>query len=93
MARKDVEVCVFQRPIEAMAPTIGLEEALRPVMSEFEADVAEALSSATGQVVAKEEVILDVIKAPPAKKSEGSVLLKGLPGAAAFDLLTIAHFI
>lgn len=72
--------CVFQRPIEAMAPTIGLEEALRPVMSEFEADVAEALSSATGQVVAKEEVILDVIKAPPAKKSEGSVLLRGLRG-------------
>ncbi len=49
-------------------------------MREIEAAVAEALSSATGQVVEKEDVILDVIMAPPAKKSEGSVLLKGERG-------------
>lgn len=72
--------CIFQRPIEALAPTVGLEEALRPALSEIEAAVAEALSSATGHAVAPEEVILDVIKAPPAKKSEGSVLLKGERG-------------
>jgi HD superfamily phosphohydrolase len=72
--------CVFQRPIESLAPTIGLEDALRPVMREIEEAVADALSSETGQAVAPEEVILDVIKAPPAKKSEGSVLLKSERG-------------
>ena len=72
--------CVFHRPVEALSPTLGLGEILRPLMPEIECAVAEALSSASGMRVDPAEVILDVVKASPAKKSEGSVLLKGARG-------------
>lgn len=83
MARRLIErrlyKVAFSKPIDQLSPQVGLAS-LKPLLPGIEAEVAELISSMSEQAVHGNEVILDVVKAPALRKSEGSVLLKGAGG-------------
>lgn len=70
---------VFSRSLADLSAGVGLSSGqLEPVLSQVEAEVAALLSELGSEPVAAEDVILEVVKAPAPRKSEGSVLLKGV---------------
>lgn len=80
LAERKLYKVVFARNLDQLSPTIGLSSPLLSVLPQIEGEVAQLMSEMSGQLVDANEVILDVVKAPALRKSEGSVLLRGAGG-------------
>ena len=72
---------VFQRNVADVPPLALTAGGIAGTLSTLETEVADQMSSLGADRIDPNEVIIKLVKAPPARTSEGSVLLKRRGGA------------